>query len=139
MRRETLLKCFLIVGIAFATFPVLSGITTRVDPVFAYSVHKFSEAASPGIVTRGARRHRPQDDRYDRRRAYWEERVERRMAEEESLDGDDEESNSNDSKQAKNKADDDDDESSADQGARKEHDEIEQRREYWRNRMEKEW
>jgi len=82
----------------------------------------------------------PQDDYYDRRREYWDRRVERRLdRREEYLDeqtGDDEEDakDSKDSKAAKNKdsKDDDDDVDDVDN-------EVERRREYWRRRLDKDW
>jgi uncharacterized membrane protein YdfJ with MMPL/SSD domain len=86
---------------------------------------------------------RPQDDYYDRRREYWDKRIERRLdRREEYLDEqtveDNKDADSKDSKAAKDKDSKDaaDDEDYADDNVDKE---IERRREYWRQRLEKEW
>ena len=79
---------------------------------------------------------RPQDDYYERRREYWDKRVERRLdRREEYLDSqtkDDDEDAAKD-KDSKDAADDEDD---ADDDVDKE---VERRREYWRKRLDKEW
>jgi hypothetical protein len=87
------------------------------------------------VVDRGVVR--PQDDYYERRREYWEKRVDRRLdRREEYLDrqtkDDDEDADAKD-KDSKNAADDED---NADDDVDKE---VERRREYWRQRLEKEW
>ena len=76
----------------------------------------------------------PQDDYYDLRREHWEDRLESRLEyREEYLEGQtgdkDDDADAEDSKAGK------DDDDSVDQ----EHDVYEQRREYWRNRLDKEW
>src|SRR5436190_19074572 len=76
----------------------------------------------------------PQDDYYDLRREHWEDRLESRLEyREEYLEGQtgdkDDDADAEDSKAGK------DDDDSVDQ----ERDIYEQRREYWRNRLDKEW
>jgi len=70
------------------------------------------------------------DDYYDRRREYWEKRIERELDDE---DADDDDGETRDSKDSKKAADDEADE----------HDdverEIERRREYWRKRLDRDW
>jgi hypothetical protein len=74
-----------------------------------------------------------QDDYYDRRRRYWEDRVEHRLDEEEN--GDDEDAK--DSKDSKAK--DDEDKADSNDNEDSEEDVIERRREYWRDRLDREW
>ena len=88
---------------------------------------------------------RQDDDYYERRREYWEKRVERRLdRREEYLNeqtGDDDE-DAKDSKAGKDKKDskaDKDDGDDEDDSVDHEGDEIERRREYWRKRLEKDW
>ena len=109
----------------------------------AYAKHSKDSKAAVGLGVA-----RPQDDYYDRRREYWDKRIERRLdRREEYLDeqtGDDKEDadvkDSKDSKAAKDKDKDSKDaaadEDYADDNVDKE---IERRREYWRQRLEKEW
>jgi hypothetical protein len=87
----------------------------------------------------------PQDDYYDRRREYWDRRVERRLErreeylDEQTLDDKDADAkDSQDSKSAKDKNSKDavDDEDYADDDVDKE---IERRREYWRKRLDRDW
>jgi hypothetical protein len=87
---------------------------------------------------------RQDDDYYDKRREYWEKRVERRLdRREEYLNeqtGDDDDAK--DSKAGKDKKDskaDKDDADDEDDSVDQEHDELERRREYWRKRLEKDW
>ncbi|HTH37667.1 MAG TPA: hypothetical protein VL572_06860 [Pyrinomonadaceae bacterium] len=79
-------------------------------------------------------------DYYDRRREYWEDRIDRRLDDEEFDDetGDDKDSDSKkDSKAAKDdKANKDD---SAESDLDQEEEFIERRREYWRDRLDREW
>lgn len=91
----------------------------------AYAEHSKDSKAAVGLVIA-----RPQDDYYDRRREYWERRVERRLDHHEDMDEDDE-----DAKDSKAGKDDDDDEDEMD----RHEDEIERRREYWRKRLDDEW
>jgi hypothetical protein len=107
----------------------------------AYAKHSKDSKAAVGLGVA-----RPQDDYYDRRREYWDKRIERRLdRREEYLDeqtGDDKEDadvkDSKDSKAGKDKDSKEavDDEDYADDNVDKE---IERRREYWRQRLEKEW
>jgi hypothetical protein len=83
-------------------------------------------------VSVGIARLQDDDDYYDRRREYWEKRVERELDDEEGDDDDGETKDSKD-KDSKKAADDEDDENdNADQ-------EIERRREYWRKRLDRDW
>ena len=95
----------------------------------AYAKHtEVSKAAvGPGVAAL-------QDDYYDRRREYWEKRVERRL-DDEDLDEtvDDNDADAKDSKADKDDGDDEDD--SVDQEVER----IERRREYWRQRLDKDW
>ena len=88
---------------------------------------------------------RQQDDYYDRRREYWERRVERRLDEEyldeEAVDGTnadtkDSQATKNNSKDAANVEEDTD---IVDKDVQSEQDIYERRREYWRQRLEREW
>lgn len=86
---------------------------------------------------------RPQDDYYERRREYWDKRVERRLdRREEYLDeqtrDDDKDADAKDSKATKDKDSKNaaDDEDYADDDVDKE---LERRREYWRKRLDKDW
>ena len=107
----------------------------------AYAKHSKDSKAAVGLGVA-----RPQDDYYDRRREYWDKRIERRLdRREEYLDeqtGDDKEDadvkDSKDSKAAKDKDSKDavDDEDYADDDVDKE---IERRREYWRKRVDRDW
>jgi len=87
---------------------------------------------------------RPQDDYYDRRREYWDKRVERRLdRREEYLDEqtrDDKDDAGAKDKDSKDAADDEDDSDDVvDKDVRASEDSIERRREYWRKRLDKEW
>jgi uncharacterized membrane protein YdfJ with MMPL/SSD domain len=104
----------------------------------AYAKHSKDSKAAVGLGVA-----RPQDDYYDRRREYWDKRIERRLdRREEYLDeqtvDDNNAADAKDSKAAKDKDSKDAaaDEDYADDNADKE---IERRREYWRQRLEKEW
>ena len=104
----------------------------------AYAKHSKDSKAAVGLGVA-----RPQDDYYDRRREYWDRRVERRLdRREEYLDeqtvDDNKDADAKDSKAAKDKDSKDavDDEDYADDDVDKE---IEKRREYWRQRLEKDW
>jgi hypothetical protein len=86
----------------------------------------------------------PQDDYYDRRREYWDKRVERRLdRREEYLDEqtrDDKDDASAKDKDSKDAADDEDDaDDVGDKDVKAREDSIERRREYWRKRVDKEW
>jgi hypothetical protein len=72
-----------------------------------------------------------QDDYYDRRREYWEKRLERDLDDEEDSDDNDEDNKA--TKDSKKAADDEDDENDDVEQ------EIERRREYWQKRLDKDW
>jgi hypothetical protein len=93
---------------------------------------------------------RQQDDYYERRREYWDRRIERRLEDnEEYLDeqtADDNNADSKDSKSTTDKkdskvaADDEvDADATVDNDVKAEQDVYERRREYWRQRLEREW
>jgi len=101
-----------------------------------------SKASKAGVGPRVAL---PQDDYYDRRREYWDKRIERRLErreeylDEQPLDNEDEDAKDRqDSKSAKDKNSKDavDDEDYADDNVDKE---IERRREYWQKRLDRDW
>ena len=130
----------LIVGVA----AIVMLIAARVDPTPVNDRH--ADLAKPTLHENAVAKHSrdsksavhkglkwPQDDYYDRRRRYWEDRLERRLDEEEGLD-DEDKADSTDKKDSK-ATEGDDDEDSLDQ----EEELIERRREYWRQRLEREW
>ena len=108
--------------------------TTYNEDAYAKRSKDSKAAAGPGVA-------RVQDDYYERRREYWEKRVERRLDHHQDyLDeqtADDKDADAKDSKATKDKDSKDaaDDEEGADDVDR----EIERRREYWRRRVEKDW
>jgi hypothetical protein len=93
----------------------------------------------PAVVGRGIAW---RQDYYDRRREYWEDRLERRLDDEEFDDetGNDKDADSKDKKDSKaakdDKANKDD---SAESDLDQEEELIERRREYWRDRLDREW
>jgi hypothetical protein len=148
----------LIIGVAAIAIPIAARVSRTTKAVVkerqayldrqatagnedGYSKHSKDNKAAVG---RGVAR--PQDDDYyERRRAYWDKRVERRLdRREEYLDeqtGDDNEDadvkNSKDNKAAKDKdSDAADDEDDADDEVERE---VEKRREYWRKRLDRDW
>ena len=94
------------------------------------TVHHEDASAKHSKVVLGPGVAAPQDDYYDRRRQYWEKRIEREL-DEEDLDGDDDE-DAKDNNAGKDKDDDGGDEDQVEQ-------EIERRREFWRRRVDKGW
>ena len=98
---------------------------TTVHHEDAYSKHSEESKVvlGPGVAA-------PQDDYYDRRRQYWEKRIERELDEEDGDDNDDEDAKDNNA--GKDNDDDDEDVDDVDQ-------ELERRREYWRRRVDKGW
>ncbi|HKO63368.1 MAG TPA: hypothetical protein VJV03_19550 [Pyrinomonadaceae bacterium] len=124
----------LVGGTAFAM-----PIATRVGPPATVVVqedhqttlhHEEDSRASvgPGVAA-------PQNDYYDRRREYWEKRVERRLeeADREDQTGDDtDDEDANDDNAGKDNDSQDNDEDEVEQ-------EIERRREYWRRRVDGGW
>ncbi len=139
----------LIIGVAAIAIPIASRVSptaiavvkerldyldqqTTADNEDADASKDSKAAVGPGVAA-------PQDDYYERRRQYWEKRVERRL-DDEDLDeqtGDDKDVDNKDKKAAKDKdskdaADDEEDGDDVDK-------EIERRRDYWRKRVEKDW
>ena len=151
----------LIIGVAAIAIPIAARVSRTTKAVVkerqayldrqatagnedGYSKHSKDNKAAVG---RGVGR--PQDDDYyERRREYWDRRVERRLdRREEYLDeqtGDDNEDadvkdskNSKDNKAVKDKdSDAADDEDDADDEVERE---VEKRREYWRKRLDRDW
>jgi hypothetical protein len=138
--RSSLLRVVLITGVAMLAIPIAA----RVSPTsstfvteqqsksfalirevpFALAKNKVPKITPPKSLSR------PQDY-YDRRREYWEDRMERRMEHmEEEESGDDNSADEEDSK-----ASDDDSEESMDS----EEELIERRREYWSDRLDRDW
>jgi hypothetical protein len=106
----------------------------------AYAKHRNDSKAAAGEGVA-----RPQDDYYERRREYWDKRIERKLdrheeyLDEQTLDDKDnaDAKESKDNKAGKDDADEEDD--SVDQDVKRQEDEIERRREYWRKRLDKDW
>ena len=140
----SLCSLVLIVGGAAIAIPSATGVSTTAISVVtepqdelnhqtkahnedAYAKHSEDPKAviGPGAAA-------PQDDYYERRREYWEKRVERRL-DEEDLDDEDADDKNADSKDNKADKDDGDDEDDAVEQ------EVERRREYWRKRVERDW
>ena len=94
------------------------------------TVHHEDASAKHSKVVLGPGVAAPQDDYYDRRRQYWEKRIERELDEEDGDDNDDEDAKDNNA--GKDNDDDDDDVDDVDQ-------ELERRREYWRRRVDSGW
>ncbi|MFL6466870.1 MAG: hypothetical protein ACJ72Z_02820 [Pyrinomonadaceae bacterium] len=152
-KRIALWHIVLIVGFVLIAAPIAAHVSTAVsavaqDPQSSMDRH----AVTAGVIGRIQQsKHRkaavrvsvePQDY-YDRRRQYWEDRVDRRMQEmDEEEGGDDEKADAKDSKESKDskknkdsKASKEDDEEDFDQEA----DMYERRREYWRQQLDDEW
>ena len=89
--------------------------------------------SKPGVVGRGVAW---RQDYYDRRRKYWEDRIDRELDDEE-FDDEDKDADSKDKKDSKAAKDDKDD--SAESDLDQEEELIERRREYWRDRLDREW
>jgi hypothetical protein len=102
------------------------------DQTTAHNEVAYTEDSKESKAAIGTGVSRPQDDYYERRREYWEKRVERRLDEEDLDDetGDDKDADSKDNKADKDDGDDEDD--AVEQ-------EVERRREYWRKRVERDW
>jgi hypothetical protein len=154
-KQFSLWRIVLIIGVAAIAIPIAA----RVSPTAIAVVEERQQAnadneeadakhSKDNKAAVGEGVARPQDDDYyDRRRRYWEKRVERRLDDEnldEQTGDDDEDADAKDSKSAKDKdknkdkdskaaADDEDD---ADDNVDRE---IERRREYWRKRLDREW
>ena len=150
----SLWRIVLIIGVAAIAIPVTSRVSSTAKAVVeerqdhleqktaasnedTYTKYsKVSKAVvGPGVA-------RPQDDYYERRREYWDKRIERRLdRREEYLDeqtqDDDKDADAKDSKaKDKNSKAAADDEDYADDDVDRE---VERRREYWRKRLDKDW
>ena len=140
-KRLSLCHLVLVIGAAAIAMPIAARISPASSSVVIEQQAYLSEpiASENGDTnardgkTAAGRRAVVQDDYYERRRRYWEDRVERDLDEEEN--GDDEDAK--DSKDSKAK----DDEDKADSADKEdsEEDVIERRREYWRDRLDREW
>jgi hypothetical protein len=137
-------RLVLIVGGTAIAIPVATGVsptaiavvTERPDHLYhqttVHNEDSDAEHSKDSKAAVGTAVARPQDDYYERRREYWEKRVERRLDEEDLDDetGDDKDADSKDNKADKDDGDDEDD--AVEQ-------EVERRREYWRKRVERDW
>jgi hypothetical protein len=152
-------RIVLIIGVAAIAIPIAIPIAARVSPTAkavvkerqdyldqkttthnedAYAKHSKDRKAAVGLGVA-----QPQDDYYDRRREYWDKRIERRLDRREEYLGeqtvdDNKDADAKDSKAAKDKNSKDavDDEDYADDDVDKE---VERRREYWRKRLDRDW
>jgi hypothetical protein len=141
-KQLSLWRIVLVVGVAAIAIPIAARVspTARADvkasqdcldhQTTAHNEDGYSEHSKDSKAAVGLAIARPQDDYYDRRREYWERRVERRLDHEEDMDEDDE-----DAKDSKAGKDDDDDEDEMD----RHEEELERRRDYWRKRLDDEW
>ncbi len=126
----------LIIGLAAVVIPITANVGGSKDPV----IKERQASVAKQTANENARRTeaktptRPQDY-YDRRREYWEKRMDRRLEEsDEYMDEEDgDKSDKAEDKDAKNEDD------SADKDVDHEEEAIERRREYWRQRLDKEW
>jgi len=138
-------RIVLIVAVAVIAIPIAARVSpTQTEFVEPAQVNLYQPTAAHTDVvvtahyskTRVDRSVTPPQDYYDRRREYWEERMERRADYLEQEDGDDEDTaKSDDSKDSKDSASDEDEGDSMDQ----EEELIERRREYWRERLDRDW
>jgi hypothetical protein len=135
-------RVVLIVAIAAIAIPIAARVSptqtefvtdrTAADYQQTAAYNEIAETAHTNISKTGVR-HRvtPPQDYYDRRREYWEDRMERRADYLEQEDGDDDDAaNTEDSGAAA-----DDEGDSMDE----EEELIERRREYWRDRFDRDW
>jgi hypothetical protein len=117
-KQLSLWRIVLIIGVAAIGLPIAA----RVGPK-----HSRPSKAAVGVGTALLQ----DDDYYDRRREYWEKRIERDLDDEEGDDDNDEDNKA--TKDSKKAADNEDDEN--DDVER----EIERRREYWQKRLDRDW
>ena len=156
-KQLSLWRIVLIIGVAAIAIPIASRVSptakavvkerqdyldhqTTADNKDAYAKH--SKDTKAAVVPGDAR---PQDDYYERRREYWDKRVERRLdrreeyLDEQTLDDKDEADTRGKKDSKADKADADDEDDSVDQDVKRQEDEIERRREYWRKRLDRDW
>jgi ribosomal protein S3 len=136
-------RVVLIIGIAAIAIPIAARVSpTQTEFVMDRTVPLHQQTADYSEVAKTAHTnnskagvgHRvtPPQDYYDRRREYWEDRMEGRADYLEQEDGNDEDSA--DSEDGKDSSDDDAGDSMDD-----EEEMIEKRREYWRDRLDRDW
>jgi hypothetical protein len=134
----------LIIGVAAIAIAI--PIAARVSPAQAEFVEPlqvnpyqqtaaYTEVAKAAHIRKTGVGHRaaPPQDYYDRRRAYWENRIERRADYLEQEDGDDEDAADSEDSQDANAEDDEEDSIDSEEEL------IERRREYWRDRLDRDW
>jgi hypothetical protein len=137
-------RIVLIICVAAIAIPIAARVSpTQTEFVEPAQVNQYqpttvaytTEVAETPLASKTGVGHRatPPQDYYDRRREYWEDRMERRADYLEQEDGNDEDSA--DSKDSEDSAGSDDDEGSMDE----EEEMIEKRREYWRDRLDRDW
>jgi hypothetical protein len=124
----------LIIGLAAVAIPIMANAgrntSTAISKLQADPAKHAANDHGIAIAALGKGLVHPQDY-YDRRREYWEKRLERDLDDSDEH-GDDDSADKEDSKADKDEAKDDD-------STDKEEDSIERRREYWRERLDKEW
>ena len=136
-------RIVLIVGVAAIAIPIAARVSpTQSEFVVERTEHlglqtvAFDETAKSAHINHGkaggGHRVTAPQDYYDRRREYWEDRMEGRADYLEQEDGNDEDSA--DSEDGKDSSDDD-----AGDSMDEEEEMIEKRREYWRDRLDRDW
>ena len=137
-------RVVLIIGMAAIAIPIAARVSpTQTEFVMERTDHVGQQNAAYNEIAKTiqtnhskagvSHRVAPPQDYYDRRREYWEDRMEGRADYLEQEDGNDEDSA--DSKDSEDSATGDDDEGSMDE----EEELIERRREYWRDRLDRDW
>ena len=138
-------RIVLIICVAAIAIPIAARVSptqTAVDEPQLLNAHEqvvaYNEVAEtdhPRISKAGIpHRVAPPQDYYDRRREYWEERMERRADYLEQEDGDDDEDAADTADSKDSAAEDDEGDSMGD-----EEEMLERRREYWRDRLDRDW
>ena len=139
MKKQLMLvHLVLMIGIAGAAIPMASGVEVEKTAIVHQDLVQAKEQLPQETVGRDSAVRGPvaaQDDRYERRRRYWEDRLERELDEEEGPDdgADEDKADSKESKDDKAKK---DDKGDSDEEVERE---IEQRREYWSRRLDRDW
>lgn len=149
--KQPLLWCVVLI---IVVLPVVAHVGSASRPSVKSSARHSSprnEVARAHVtaMTKAITRHvaKPPQDRYDRRRQYWEDRVDRRLERrQEYLDGEVSSSKSKSNKRssaANDDEEDDEDDEEDDAGGgssgRDDMDRVERRREYWRDRVDRNW
>jgi hypothetical protein len=139
-------RIVLLISVAAIAIPIASRVSSTAKAVVKERqdyLDRQNTADNEAAVGEGVAH--PQDDYYERRREYWDKRIERKLdrheeyLDEQTLDDKDDADvkDSKDNKAGKDDADEEDD--SVDQDVKRQEDEIERRREYWRKRLDRDW